>query len=371
MKCLRFIPLFLAAALMSLACNPYEIEIPQTGKPGTGTKPEEPAPDPGEGKEEDDYPVKYPKAGVAKTKTLLTTGFFTETKIKEGITLYQAYRKMDEVTKAYQNVSVLEVDLNNEAYKINFVRTDRDSTTSVGRRYKAIAAINAAYEADASYIRVNGNNWSEVTISPDDADASKARRFWKHEAAIVCDGKRKVGIVHGAKGQKDITNGGVQAIKIYKSLTERNLFSSAPMLIDDYDPVGTRFVPAAYDDFTISDFNKSFDGEDYRRHQGVRHPRTAVALTEDNDLLFLVVDGRFSGKAEGMSARELTKFLVKHFNPQWAINMDGGGSTSMYVANHGYPDNNIVNYPCNDGDGVWDQVGQRMLNTFFLVEYDE
>ena len=365
MKCLRFIPLFLAAALMSLACNPYEIEIPQTGKPGTGTKPEEPAPDSGEGKEEDDYPVKFPEAGVAKTKTLLSNGFFTEIKVKDGITLYQAYRKMDEVTKAYQNVSVLEVDLNNEAYKINFVRTDRDSTTSVGRRYKAIAAINAAYEADASYIRVNGNNWSEVSI------ASDHLRFWKHEAAIVGDGKRKVGIVYGAKGQKSIANGGIQAIKIYKSLTEKHLFSSSPMLIDDYDPVGTRFVPAAYDDFTISDFNKSFDGEDYRRHQGVRHPRTAVALTEDNDLLFVVVDGRFSGKAEGMSARELTNFLVKHFDPQWAINMDGGGSTSMYVANHGYPDNNIVNYPCNDGDGVWDQVGQRMLNTFFLVEYDE
>lgn len=368
MKFSRIIPVFLAAAFLSLACNPYEIEIPNNNGGGNTSKPDN---NTGGGETEDDsYPVKYPKAGVAKTKTLLTTGFFTETKIKDGITLYQANRKMDDVTKAYQNVSVLEVDLNNEAYKINFVRTDRDSTTSVGRRYKAIAAINAAYEADASYIRVNGNNWSEVTISPDDADVSKARRFWKHEAAIVGDGKRKVGIVHGAKGQKDITNGGVQAIKIYKSLTERNLFSSAPMLIDDYDPVGTRFVPAAYDDFSISDFNV-FNGEDYRRHQGVRHPRTAVALTEDNDLLFVVVDGRFSGKAEGMSARELTKFLVKHFNPQWAINMDGGGSTSMYVANHGCAINNIVNYPCNDGDGVWDQVGQRMLNTFFLVEYDE
>ena len=360
--------LLVALVILLTSCNPYKIEIPDynydpnQGQNNTNNQTPE---------NSEDYPVKYPEAGVKKTKTLLTTGFFTETKIKDGITLYKAYKKMDDVTKAYQNVCVLEVDLNNEAYKVSFVRTDRDSTTSVGRRYKAIAAINAAYEADASYIRVNGNNWSEVTISPDDADESKARRFWKHEAAIVGDGKRKVGIVHGAKGQKDITNGGVQAIKIYKSLTERNLFSSSPMLIDDYDPVGTRFVPAAYDNFTISDFNKSFHSEDYRRHQGVRHPRTAVALTADNDLLFVVVDGRFSGKAEGMSARELTNFLVKHFNPQWAINMDGGGSTSMYVAGHGCSINDIVNYPCNDGDGVWDQVGQRMLNTFFLVEYDE
>jgi exopolysaccharide biosynthesis protein len=51
--------------------------------------------------------------------------------------------------------------------------------------------------------------------------------------------------------------------------------------------------------------------------------------------------------------------------------MDGGGSSSMYIDGHGCAVNNIVNYPCNDGDGVWDQVGQRMLSTFFLVEYDE
>ena len=373
MKFLRFIPVFFAAVLLNVACNPYEIEIPNhnnqqnnnnnTNKPGDS--------DQGGGEEDDTYPVKFPKAGAKKTKTLLTSGFFTETKIKEGITLYQASRKKDDITNAYQNVNVLEVDLNNEAYKINFVRTDRDSTTSAGRRFRAIAAINAAYEQDASYIRVNGNNWSEVTIKPDDSDQAKARRWWKHEAAIVGNGKRKVGIVHGASGQKDITNGGIQALKIYKSLTEKHVFSSAPMLIDNYDQVGTKFVPSPYSEMTDSELKKNFNGEDYRCHQGVRHPRTAVALTEDNDILFITVDGRFPGKAEGMDASELTKFIAKHFNPQWAINMDGGGSTSMYLNGYGFPVNDIVNYPCDDGDGVWDQVGQRMLNTFFLVEYDE
>ncbi|MDY4812003.1 MAG: phosphodiester glycosidase family protein [Muribaculaceae bacterium] len=39
---------------------------------------------------------------------------------------------------------------------------------------------------------------------------------------------------------------------------------------------------------------------------------------------------RRKSKAEGMNARELTKFLVHYFNPQWALNMDGGGSTTMY-----------------------------------------
>jgi hypothetical protein len=375
MKFSRFIPA-IVVALLSYSCNPSGIDIPDhnqsqdqnqdNNNSDNGGNEQTPGTE-----DQENSPIGYPTAGMAKTKTLLTTDFFTETKIKDGITLYQAYRKMDEVSKAYQNVSVLEVDLNNEAYKISFKRVSRDSTTSIGRRLKAIAAINAAYEQEASYIRINGINYSEVSILPDDPQPSKARRFWKHEAAIVSDGFRKVGLVYGAKGQDGITSGGIQAINIYKSITEPNLFSGSPMLIDEYDPVGTRFVPSEYDHLSISDFTRIFDSEDYRCHQGIRHPRTAVALTEDNDLLFIVVDGRFPGKAEGMSARELTKFIAKHFNPKWAINMDGGGSSSMYIDGHGCAVNNIVNYPCNDGDGVWDQVGQRMLSTFFLVEYDE
>lgn len=54
---------------------------------------------------------------------------------------------------------------------------------------------------------------------------------------------------------------------------------------------------------------ESFDYEDYRRHQGVRHPRTVVAVTEDKDLLLVTIDGRWAGKAEGMSAKEVTLFL--------------------------------------------------------------
>ena len=40
---------------------------------------------------------------------------------------------------------------------------------------------------------------------------------------------------------------------------------------------------------------QSFDYEDYRRHQGVRHPRTVVAVTEDKDLLLVTIDGRWAG----------------------------------------------------------------------------
>lgn len=359
MKVSNIIRCVIAVSLFCYACgNPYEVDIPHWDYEDEDDKGDNDGNSGDSGTDGKEYPVKYPEAGVAKVKTLQTTGYFRETKIKDGIIHYSLFGKED-VSGTYQNVNVLEVDLNNEAYKINFLFCGSDTTSAVGKRMKAIAAINACYEQDAIYCRTNGYNHAQVTLDPDHL------RFWKHEAAIVGDGKRKVGIVHGAKGAKNIKEGGIQAIEIYKSLTEKNIFASAPMLIDNYEPVGASFVPSQY---SSKDLN-SFDGEDYRRHQGVRHPRVAVALTEDNDLLFIVVDGRFSGKAEGMSAKELTNFIAKHFNPQWAINMDGGGSSTMYINGYGDPVTNVLNYPCDNKK--WDHYGQRARPTFFLVQYDE
>lgn len=368
MKFTKLFQVLLALSFVVVSCNPYDIEIPNHNQGNNKPDKEEPT-TPGTGEEDEDtYPVKYPSPSTEKVKTLLTNNFFTETKIKEGIILYSAEQKTCEVTKAKQTVFVLEVDLNNQDYKINFLKTQNNVVSEIGKQNNAIAAINACYEADATYVRTNGYDWPEYTISLDPDHL----RFWKHEAAIVGDGKRQIGIVHGAKGAKNIKEGGIQAKAMYPELTERNIFSSSPMLIDDYDPVGSRFVPYPFNEYTDSQLKSSslgLDGEDYRRHQGVRHPRVAVALTDDNDLLFVVVDGRFSGKAEGMDADELTRFLTKHFNPRWAINMDGGGSSTMYLKGYGDPNNNVLNYPCDNGK--WDHQGERARPTVFLVQYDE
>ena len=147
----------------------------------------------------------------------------------------------------------------------------------------------------------------------------------------------------------------------YASSTSPNIFSSAPMLIDDFDPVGERFVDPKYGQ---EDFDK-LQYEDPIRHQGVRHPRSAVAKTKDNHLLLVAVDGRRPAVSEGMSARELTRFLVKYFHPQYALNMDGGGSTTLCVRGQGDPETNVVNYPTDNEK--YDHAGVRNVRTHFLV----
>ena len=232
-----------------------------------------------------DVPLYIPDSGTPKVKTLLVDGFFTETEIKPGITLYSAEMKEEsDITKSFQTVFVLEVDLDNENYKVEFYHGKSDTTSSIAMKQKAIAAVNACYELDAIYCKTNGVLHGSCTL------ASDHLRFWKHEAAVVSDGNRKIGMVYGAKGTTNHKDGGIQALEVYKNLKEPNIFASAPMLIDDYDPVGATYVPASYNSSALS----KLEGEDWRRHQAVRHPRVAVALTTDIDLLLGVVDCRFS-----------------------------------------------------------------------------
>lgn len=68
-----------------------------------------------------------------------------------------------------------------------------------------------------------------------------------------------------------------------------------------------------------------------------RHPRTAAGITASGELLLLTVDGR-QPHSRGMSLPELADYMVKQGAVQ-AINLDGGGSTTMVV------DNLYVNAP--------------------------
>jgi hypothetical protein len=61
-------------------------------------------------------------------------------------------------------------------------------------------------------------------------------------------------------------------------------------------------------------------------------PRTAIGLSQDNHYLFLMtIDGRQSPYSEGAIDAETAYWLLQ-FGAWNGINMDGGGSTSMYMA---------------------------------------
>ncbi|MGM0575985.1 MAG: phosphodiester glycosidase family protein [Myxococcota bacterium] len=71
------------------------------------------------------------------------------------------------------------------------------------------------------------------------------------------------------------------------------------------------------------------------------HPRTGAGVTADGDLVLLVVDGRQEGVSEGVTTVEMAEILLD-FEVVDAINLDGGGSTTLVVAD---PEPRVVNVP--------------------------
>lgn len=83
-----------------------------------------------------------------------------------------------------------------------------------------------------------------------------------------------------------------------------------------------------------------------------RHPRTAVARLKDGKFLFLTADGRTEQSA-GLGLEDLAAYLVE-LGATDAINLDGGGSTTMYL------NGRIVNQPSDPG-------GERKVSDALVV----
>ena len=83
------------------------------------------------------------------------------------------------------------------------------------------------------------------------------------------------------------------------------------------------------------------------------HPRTAIASTQDGRALLLVADGRHPPERVGLALPDLASLLIE-LGAREAINLDGGGSTTMVV------DGAIVNVPS-------DQTGERPVSDAIVV----
>jgi hypothetical protein len=66
-----------------------------------------------------------------------------------------------------------------------------------------------------------------------------------------------------------------------------------------------------------------------------KHPRTAVGVDERGNVLLVVVDGRIDNWSIGMYLNQLGGFFANELNASFAMNLDGGGSATMWVAKDG------------------------------------
>ncbi|HBZ21813.1 MAG TPA: hypothetical protein DEO60_11850 [Bacteroidales bacterium] len=92
-----------------------------------------------------------------------------------------------------------------------------------------------------------------------------------------------------------------------------------------------------------------------------KHPRTAIGIRNHRRIILLTLDGR-TGEAFGMTIDELAD-LMKLLRCRDAVNLDGGGSTTMWI--RGKPFNGIVNMPCDNRK--FDHEGERPLSDVLVI----
>lgn len=102
----------------------------------------------------------------------------------------------------------------------------------------------------------------------------------------------------------------------------------------------------------VADSADSVEGT-FPRFSALRHPRSAIGVSRDSTMLYLVaVDGR-QETSDGMTLVELADFLVS-IGAYQAMNFDGGGSTTLVI------DGRLVNRPS-------DATGERTVGNAILV----
>jgi exopolysaccharide biosynthesis protein len=227
-----------------------------------------------------------------------------------------------------QNINILEIKPKRKIWlDLGYEPKELKPTSSFGRSSGALAALNGTffdikYGGSIDFIRSDSRIINESRLGK-----SRTRAPHQRSALLFINGKLEIVKWDGSPDWEN-------------KLTGEDIMVSGPLLVLNKRP----------EVIDSSAFNRT------------RHPRTAVAITNKNRILFLTVDGR-QEQAAGMSLFELRNVL-RWLNTRDGINLDGGGSTTLWI--QGQPENGIVNYPSDNKK--WDRAGERKVANVVLVK---
>ncbi len=228
-----------------------------------------------------------------------------------------------------QYVCVLEIPLSSP-YQLAFSYEPQRTPTSVqARRHNAVAAINGSFFDMARhnpicYLRIGGK---ELGVNTPQKTDSVNRKYYQYGSMWLCGGRPVIFRPDSARLAERL-------------LTHADIMTAGPLLI--YHGV----VQPMRADKTFVTY---------------RHNRTAVGVRRDGTILLVTIDGRMK-QSEGMSLQDFS-LLLRYLGCHDALNLDGGGSTTMYVK--GFPHGGVVNHPTDNGR--YDFAGERTVSNCVLV----
>ena len=178
-------------------------------------------------------------ANRGKVVTPSGTGWTSKT-IDDGV-VYYTFSGTDSVTgTAKEEVFVIDLDLSKTQYQAKLLFTSPAVVVSDAFKLNGntIAAMNANYEVNSIFVRVDGSTRYQI---PKDVIGEKAIPNWKSEAAFTSDGERGLGIFFAGSPQRDGKIKGIkgktysEAVSMQRSYytsiasSYRNMISSAPI----------------------------------------------------------------------------------------------------------------------------------------------
>jgi exopolysaccharide biosynthesis protein len=93
-----------------------------------------------------------------------------------------------------------------------------------------------------------------------------------------------------------------------------------------------------------------------------KNPRTSVGIINKHKIVLVTLDGR-TPEAYGMTLLKLTDLMLS-LRCSDAVNLDGGGSTTMWIS--GKPFNGVVNMPCDNKK--FDHEGERAVSDILIIK---
>lgn len=225
-----------------------------------------------------------------------------------------------------QHINILEVDMRKNETLLTFCADTLIPTSHQAQSAEALAAVNGGFfdmkaGGSVTFLKVKGQilHFSRPKLIEEQSEILRGA-LWIDEQ----------GHVFIQPAQPD---------SFYTQSRYHSVLLTGPMLLNEGQPIPLADRP----------FNTN------------RHPRTGACITSDKKLLLLTVDGR-TAESHGMALPELTTFL-QSLGCQNAVNLDGGGSTTMWI--QGMPEGGIVNMPCDNKR--FDHSGERPVANAIAV----
>ena len=246
----------------------------------------------------------------------------------EGMALKTMHFTQHEYFQSNQFIAILEIPPQSGHSLKLAAKTTRTKTSSIAKQHQAVAAINGSFfDMDKHYpvcfLRIDGHIIGENTPGKDTVN----RKYYQYGTLLINGDSVRIARTESARVWEH-------------SLPDSNIMTAGPLL--------------------LYHGNKQDVRQD-RTFVSNRHNRTAIGIRPDGTILLFVVDGR-AKESEGLTIDELTK-TMKWLGCTDALNMDGGGSTTLYIQN--YPNDGIVNHPSDNGR--FDHSGERGVSNVILV----